>query len=244
MGAVGIGSSIASGVMGSNAASDAADAQASAAKYAADKQAQSAADSLAFQKDVFSVDQTNLKPYLAAGATSLSQLTAGTAPGGEFNSSPTADQILAQDPGYAFRLQQGSLALERAESAGGSVGSGGALKAAAAYGQDYASGEFSNAYSRYMTTRQSNYNNLASIAGLGQTATGQDASAGQSAASNISNINTTSANIEGQDLMAAGNATASGYVGAANAWGGALKGATNIGLSTLSQIGKALQDQG
>ncbi len=99
MGAVTAGSSIASGVMGSNAAKKAANTQAGAAEYAADKQYQAAEDSLNFQKDVFNTDQTNLAPYLATGKVALGELGTGTAPGGEFNSTPTGDQILAEDPG-------------------------------------------------------------------------------------------------------------------------------------------------
>src|SRR5579884_2378977 len=236
MGAVTAGSSIASGVMGSNAAKKAANTQAGAAEYAADKQYQAAEDSLNFQKDVFNTDQTNLAPYLATGKVALGELGTGTAPGGEFNSTPTGDQILAEDPGYQFRLNQGQLALERAEAAGGGVGSGGALKAATQYGQDYASGEYSNAFNRFMANRQANFAHLASLAGLGSTATGPAASAGSAAASNVGNINTTNSNIEGQDLMAAGNATASGYMGSANASAGMLSSLANIGTSLIGRL--------
>jgi hypothetical protein len=229
---------IGSAVIGSKAAGKAAAAQKDSATYAADLQKQEADNSLDFQKSVYSDQKAALAPYQAQGLKSLDQLATGTAAGGEFEKSFTADDMKTLDPGYDFRLQQGQQALERAEAAGGSIGSGAALKAAARYSQDYASGEFSNAYNRFMTTRQDNYNNVAALAGVGQTATQQANAAGTSAANNVSNINSTYATNAGNDIMAAGNAQASGYVGSANAWGSGLNSIGNsaMNLFALSKL--------
>ncbi len=222
--------SVGSAVIGANAASKASKAQTNAANYAADLQKQEADDSLNFQKQVYSDQKTALQPYQAAGTAALGQLTAGTATGGQFEQGFTADNMAELDPGFDFRMNEGMKALTRAEAAGGNVGGGGALKAAESYGEDYASNEFNNAYNRFMTTRQSNFNNLAALAGVGQSATNSANAAGTSAAGNIANINSTYATNAGQDLMAAGNATASGYMGAANAWGSGLNGVGNSAM--------------
>jgi hypothetical protein len=224
-----VGSLIGSGKQAS-AIKSAATTQANAAKYAADLQSQATANSLAFTKDVYGKAAGYEAPYQAAGSKAIGELGTGTAPGGEFNSTPTGDQVLAQDPGYQFRLDQGQLALERAEAAGGGVGSGGALKSAAQYGQDYASGEYANAYNRFMTTRQANYSNLANIANYGQQANATVTNAGTGAASNVSGTSLAGAGAQGNYLTQGANATAAGGIGAANAWG-----------NSLSQIGTAAQ---
>lgn len=99
------------------------------------------------------------------------------------------------DPGYQFRLGQGNQALERAAAARGMRLGGATLKAAADYNQGMASQEYGNYWNR-----------LAGIAGVGQTATQSQIGAGQSYGNNVSN-----------NLMAAGNARASGYMGANDA---------------------------
>ena len=90
--------------------------------------------------------------------------------------------------------------LDRSAAARGGLLSGGALKAAQRYGQDYASTEFGNAYNR-----------LAGRAGFGQTAS--------------TNMGTAAGNYgvnAGNNMMAGANARASGYVGGANALTGGL----------------------
>lgn len=52
-------------------------------------------------------------------------------------------------PDYNFRLQEGQKALDRAGATRGNFYSGGALKEAAKFGSDLASGEYGNAYNRY-----------------------------------------------------------------------------------------------
>jgi hypothetical protein len=166
--------------------------------------------------------QANEQPYQQAGGVALGELAQGTAAGGVFNSTPTAQQVLAQDPGYAFQLQQGTQALQRAEAAGGSVGSGGALKAGVAYSQNYADSAYNNAYNQFMGTRESNYNNLANIANYGQTANQVDATAGTQASGLVANTTLSGTQAQTSDLGQAANAQAAGIVGSANAWSSAL----------------------
>lgn len=160
IGAAGIG-------VGAATSMSAAGKQEDAANRAADLQAKSAADSLAFQKDVFNTQQANEAPWLAAGKTALEQLSKGTSDGGQFMtpygktfdfgafSAPTGVDE-SNDPGYAFRLAEGQKALQRSEAANG-ISGGAAIKAADRYSQDYASNEYSNVYNRALQNYATNY---------------------------------------------------------------------------------------
>jgi len=164
----------------------------------------------------------------------------------------TAPDALTEqnDPGYKARLALGTDAIQRSAAARGGVLTGGTAKALDTYGQDYASNEYGNVYNRALTGFQTGYNQynndqnnifnrLSALAGGGQTASGQLASAGQSAANNVSqNLLNTGQNI-GQDYQNAGAANASGIIGGANAWTGALGGtSSNIQqLLLLKQLG-------
>lgn len=231
-------SSLAGGALASNASSKAANAQVDATKYAADLQAKSSADALALQKQIWEQQQESQKPWIGAGTNALAQLMAGTQPGGEFSQGFDPSKV-QMDPGFQFRLAEGQKALERSAAARGGALGGGAMKAITRYAQDYSSGEYGNAYSRAFNTFQANRSNrlnpLLSLAGLGQTATttlgnegGQFASG---AAANLTGTGNNLANLATQ----AGNARASGYVGNANAWNGALTGVGN-NLQSLAML--------
>ena len=224
-----IGSLIGSGKQ-QNAIRNAANIEATAATKASNTSTEAMNSANQFTKDAYGNTLSSVAPYQQAGAQALGQLSAGTAAGGQFNSTPTADQVMGQDPGYAFRLQQGQQALERAEAAGGSVGSGGALKAGAEYGQNFASNEYANAFNRFNQTRQENYSNLAGIAGYGQNANQLAAQTGMSAANNVSNTT-----LQGTKM-------ATGYsTDAASAQAGGLIGVANSQAAALGQIGTAAQ---
>lgn len=160
---------------------------ASAAKSAAKTQAASADQATQLQREMFNKQLELQQPFQEAGVNALAKMQKGV----------VSDYM---DPSYQFRLGEGMKALERQAAARGGLISGGALKAAQRYGQDYASQEFGNAYNR-----------LAAMAGIGQTATG----AMGNAAGNFG-VNA------GQNYMGAANARASGYVGGANALTGGL----------------------
>ena len=63
----------------------------------------------------------------------------------------TAQQLLENDPGYQFRLDEGRKALERSAAAGGYLRTGGTLKDILGYGQDYAAKEYAAAFDRAKT---------------------------------------------------------------------------------------------
>jgi hypothetical protein len=115
------------------------------------------------------------------------------------------------DPGYAFRQSQGEKALQRAASLGGGIDSGAMLKDAMDFNQGLASQEFGNAYNRFNNNQDKQFNRLASISGIGQTAS-----------NNISNAAQNYGNQAGGNIIGAGNAQAAGRVGSANAWNNAI----------------------
>jgi len=94
--------------------------------------------------------------------------------------------MLNMDPGYNFRLGEGMKALERQRAANSGLISGGALKAAQRYGQEFASNEFGNAYGR--------------VAGL--------AALGPSSAGVVNNLGTTYASGAGNTMMNQGDTSA------------------------------------
>lgn len=181
---------VTSAVLGSSAAKKAAKTQADAANRAADLQMKQ------FERQV-----ELQEPWRQAGITALNKLTPLAT---EYT--PFGMQQFQQDPGYAFRMQEGMKALERSAAARSKLLSGGMLKDAQRYGQDLASQEYMNAFNRYQAERNARLNPLQSLAGIGQTATNQLGQAGQTMAGNV-----------GQAMGAAAQARASGYVGGANA---------------------------
>lgn len=233
IGAAGVGTSVAGAVMGSKASSQAADAQVSASKYAADLQKQSSDEALAFQKQQWETAQKNQQPWIDAGKGALGDLTANLGDLTKGFDPSTVD--VTQDPGYAFRLAEGQKALERSAAARGSTLGGAALKELTRYSQGVASQEYGAAYDRAFNTFQANqgnrWNRLASLAGVGQTATQQLNSAGANFANNSASIVQNTGNNLADLAVGAGNAKASGYMGSANAWANALGGITNTATS-------------
>lgn len=190
--------------------------------------------------------------------TSLGAFGSLMQPYGQTFTAPT-DVTEQNDPGYQFRLQQGQQALERSAAARGNLLNGGTAKALTQYGQDYASNEYSNVYNRALGQYQQNYNifqqdqtnqfnRLAAVAGVGQTAAGQLATAGQNAANNSSQILLNSGNAQAAGINNAAAATASGYIGGANAITGGISGVSNnlSQLAILNQIlhGGAMDNNG
>ncbi|ANS03860.1 hypothetical protein [uncultured Mediterranean phage uvDeep-CGR2-AD3-C76] len=66
---------------------------------------------------------------------------------GEFTP-PTGQELLEEDPGYQFRLDEGRKAMERSAAARGTLRSGATLKGLMDYGQNTASEEYQKAYNR------------------------------------------------------------------------------------------------
>jgi hypothetical protein len=167
------------------------------------------------QLDLLARQRADQQPWLDAGKNALAKLASGV--------------DLPSDPGYQFRVSEGEKAIQRAASGRGGLYSGATLKALARFNQDTASNEYG-----------ASWNRLASLAGLGQTATNQIGQAGQNAYGTIASAGANASNNTSQNLLSAGNARASGYVGTANAVGNGLSQYLNYNqnqnlLSTLSR---------
>ena len=190
------GATLASSLIGSRAAGKAADVQARAAEQGT-----------AAQERMFNRQVELQEPWRQAGMNALNRMQSG-------------DVMGMMDPSYKFRLGEGLKALDRQAAARGGLISGGALKAAQRYGQDFASTEFGNAYNR-----------LAGLAGVGQTATntltGAAGQFGQNQAAGLSN---------------AAQARASGYIGGANALAGGLS--QYLNYTQGQNMVNALQNRG
>ena len=207
--------------------------QANAATNAADIQAAAADRATAIQQRNFDIINAQQAPYRGAGYGALNKL-AGMGSGQTQMYDETGKPIGAVtgatdyltrqfspedfaagiDPGYAFRLQQGQMANQRAANVGGGALSGNTLKGLQDYTQGLASQEYGNAFNRFQTQRQNIYNTLAGIAGIGQ--------AGQ-----------TATNTAGTNLA---NAASQLGVGAAGAQAAGLTGQTNALANTAQNV--------
>jgi hypothetical protein len=179
-------------------------------------------------------DQTrkDQEPWMTAGRNSLAQIMFGMGQGGEFMQSFGAGDFQA-DPGYQFRLSEGQRGLDNSLAARGGLLSGAALKASMRFNQDSASQEYGNAYGRFNNDRGTKFNRLASLAGVGQSATNTVGQAGQNTQNSLSQLGMNYANNVGSNIMGAGNARASAYVNTGNA--------INNGISNLT--GMYVQNQ-
>jgi hypothetical protein len=225
--------------MGAGASKRASAAQVKSKQSAIQTTDQAKNDALNREQQVYNTAKTGYQPYQDAGTASLKQLMAGIAPGGEFTQTLNADNFKALDPGYDFRLQQGQQALERAQNATGGMSSGASLKALTRYGQDYASGEFGNAYNRFTNNQNLRFGRLSSLAGMGEAATNAVTSAGENYANAGANIDMGAAKQIGQYLTGIGDAQASGIMGRANSLGGMIAnlGNTAAGLPWGKMLG-------
>jgi hypothetical protein len=151
------------GIFGANKA---ADSQDKAAKKAAKLQKQALAQQLALTK-----------PYVEAGTNAMAEYQK-MAPYENFGM-----KQFEADPGYNFRLSEGMKGLERSAAARGLLQSGSTLKGIQQYGQNLASSEYENAFSRYLTEREARMDPYRYLTGVGQAAAaGQAANIGSSGA--------------------------------------------------------------
>lgn len=258
---LGLGGSIANGVIGSRAAGNAADTQSDAEKQllaliqktipeANSLISGGTADANKQLLDYYNKNLALLQPYMATGTQALDTLNKATAPGGDLNRRFGASDFQA-DPGYAFRLQQGQQAIERSAAARTGAVNGGTLKDLDSYSQGLASQEYGNAFDRFRTQNNDIFSRLNSLAGLGSNATNAAVGAGNLTGTQTSNNITEGAarqstndlaglGLQGDAITGGANARASGYVGQANATSGAINGASNSlqNLLLLSKLFK------
>ncbi len=224
---------------------------ASAARDAANTQANAANAANATLGRIYDQSRADLAPYRAVGTAALGQLAHLTDtpfvyppfdPQPYAFTPPSGQQVLNDDPSYAWRVSEGQKAIERSGAAKGLQLSGGQLKDLQRFSQGLASTEYQAAYGRRLqqnqlaydrgfgayttnfntlnTLRNTRYNELAGLAGTGQTS--------------INATNQLAANTGTQlaaNTTSAGAAQAGGQIGAANALNA---GITGVG-SALNQ---------
>lgn len=253
---IGGGTSLLGGILGSSAASKAAQQQQQAALNASNFAKNNQNQALGDIGQNLNSQLGALAPYEQAGKSALGNLSdlLGTPGQGLLQNwdqsfqAPTAAQAAAT-PGYQFAVQQGNKALQASAAARGGLLSGGTAKALDQYNQGLADTNYQQVYNNAFQNYQQNYNQfqqgqanqynrLMGQAGLGEWGTGAAVNAlGQASGQQVGTLLDTSRTV-GQDLTNAGAAAASGTVGSANAWNGALSGIGNAAgnYALLSQL--------
>lgn len=178
--------------------------QAGAANQAAQTQAQAADKALALQKRQYEEGVKRQQPWIDAGRTALDAYM-GELGVSDAAKSGTFKSAFRETPGYGFQVEQGEQGVLNNLSALGMRGSGAGMKALTRFRQGLADQTYNN------------YLDRLSGASVG----------GQASVSNQNALGQNFANNASQTIQDAGAARASGYVGAANAWGNALGNLTN-----------------
>lgn len=193
--------SLASGWLGADASKDAAKEQKKTADAAIAN----------YWNQYYAAQEAN-KPWRDTGVNALGKLNVDFE---RFNRPFTMEDFKANiDPGYEFRLNEGIKARDRSAAARGELFSGAHQKEMERFGQDFAANEYQSAWNRYVDRQNREFNQLANMAGIGQTATRDLTQVGSNTAGNVGNA-----------LITGGNAAAAGKVGAAQAWSDALQNA-------------------
>src|SRR6266478_2472919 len=206
-------SSLVGGILGSNAANDAANVGVKGAQQAQqlEKTNQDAANQ--FQQGVWSGTQTAEQPYQALGSTSANNLADLLKRGFQ---APTLEEA-RNTPGYQFQLEQGTNAINENAAATGNLMSGNTGVALQKYGQGLADTSYQQDYQRALDTYTANYQSLLGGTNAGLTSTGQLGTFGQEAATNTAHTDLTAAQQQATQINNAAAARASGYLGSASA---------------------------
>ncbi|MDJ0391374.1 hypothetical protein QMO56_25020 [Roseomonas sp. E05] len=137
------------------------------------KAAQTASDT---QLQQYYQNREDLAPWRETGGNALAQIANLSGANGT-DAMQNALGSFQASPGYEFRVAEGQRGIENTAAARGLLLSGSALKGIEDYRQNAASDEYSNYYNR-----------LASLAGIGQTATNTTAQLGSTTANSLANI--------------------------------------------------------
>lgn len=127
------------------------------------------------------------------------------------------EATLEQTPGYQFNLTQGLKAAQNSATARGLGTSGAAVKGAETYATGLADSTYQNQFNNQVTNQTNLYNRLTGVANSGQNAAAGLGTTGQQTAANI-----------GSNIIGAGNASAAGTIGGANALSGAGSNASSM----------------
>jgi len=153
-------------------------------------------------------------PYVNKGVTALNKISEDP----YFTQQFTNQDLNANlAPGYDFRLRQGIGANLQASNATGGVVSGNALRSLQDYTQNFASGEYANAFNQFQVQRGNIFSNLRDIANMGLTGTTGQANAMIGTGTNIASLTAASGNAQAASQIAQGNIYGNTAQGIANA---------------------------
>jgi hypothetical protein len=176
--------------------------QGEAAKSAAQTQADAAARAQGQLLSTGKEAADLYAPYTSKGITALNQISTDPYFTHQFNNQDLNANLA---PGYGFRLGQGQIANEQMSNATGGFMGGNAQKALQDYTQNFASGEYANAFNQYQQQRSNIYSNLNQIAGYGMTGTQGQANAMLGTGTNIANVGLANANAQAASQISQGN---------------------------------------
>ena len=153
-------------------------------------------------------------PYTERGQVALNKLSEDPYFSRQFTNQ---DLNASLAPGYDFRLGQGQRANIQAANASGGAMSGNALRGLQDYTQNFASGEYTNAFNQFQAQRTNIYNQLKGIADMGLTGTTGQANAMIGTGTNVANISSGLGNAQAASQIAQGNAYTNAIGGITNA---------------------------
>jgi hypothetical protein len=188
-------SNIASGMLQSNAISS-----------AAQQEAQAAANANQQQLAMYNENVALTAPYRAAGQAALGTLSAGSQPGGQWNT-PFTMSMAQNMPAYQFAEQQGQGAINAAANAGGTQLSSANLENLAQFNQGNAAQYENQAFNQWLAENNQALQSNQYLAGLGSGQTTNTTSLGANTA------NQTSANTMTSGTQQANASLAQGLVG-------------------------------
>jgi hypothetical protein len=214
------------GVMGASALVGAAgsiagaNAQENAAEASAEANVLANRENIDFQKWLYEDQKGMAQPFYDIGLEATKEQS-NRYMEGEYDS-PIWDFQFEEDPGYQFRKEEGTKAIQNQFAARGGVLSGGQRKAAGRFASDLASNEYANAYSReaddyarQVNARDRSFNQISSIAGNAPTALNQINQAGSRMGTSVGNSMIASGQAQADAEINRGNASASMYAGLA-----------------------------
>jgi hypothetical protein len=213
-------SSLVGGILGSNAANQAASVESQSATQAQNLEKQNQTNAINSQNTATSTNQANEAPYQALGSTSAGQLQSLLGTG---FTAPTAAQA-EQNPGYQFALESGTHALNENGAATGTLMTGTQGTALQQYGQQLGEQNYQQVYNNALQNYMTNYSTLMGGTQVGTNAVSEEGQLGQAGANNLSNVDLTGGQQQAQQINNAAAARASGYLGTAKAWGTAAGG--------------------
>lgn len=168
-----------SAVIGAGASALGASKNSKAINQATDAQLQATRESNALQSQIYDQNVDRSRPYVNAGTTAtrvLDNLLYGN---------QTAE--LRASPGYQFRFNEGTNALNASFAARGLGNSGAAAKAAIQYGQNFGSNEYQNRFNQLLSQQNVGLSASNALSGVATNYAGQIGANNNAAASAIGN---------------------------------------------------------